>query len=99
MQKDGWLQRTLLFADGEHGSALQVHALSFLRNDDGFKQNEECDTGIVMVWSRKNWHDKGRRRYYFDKVEYPDFNDAAYAWRAAGMPVITPVAQDYLKVT
>jgi len=87
MQDKQWMDKTLLFADGDHGSALQVHSLHW----------GEDETGIVMVWARKNRQDKGARRFYFRDTEYEFFPDALAAWKNAGSPVEEPrPAIDYM---
>jgi len=83
-----WNAEPILETTGEHGSVLHVHVVRF----------GDRDTGIVMTWSRKHWRDYGIKRWYFRKVEYPDFNEAAYAWKLAGMPRDKVDYHDYLRV-
>lgn len=70
----------LLFADGAHGSAMQIHGI-YAGTDKQF-------TGILMVWSRKDRKDFGTRRWYYKDFEYPEFRDARYAWRHDGEPTV-----------
>jgi len=86
--KNDWVERSLLFADGAHGSAAQVHQIGWGRTDQiGLDDGVHIRwTPIVWVWRKKNHDDPGIRRWYYRDQEMPDFNDAARLWREESEP-------------
>jgi len=92
-----WTQRAVLFADGAHGSAIQVRQIGEGPMDaDGLDDGRIRWTTIVSVWVRKDHHDRGATRWYYNDREYPGFNEAASAWIADGEPVGAVEGQRYL---
>lgn len=78
MIPDGWIMKVMLFADGDHGAATQVHMIC----------NEKSEpTGILMVWSRKNRTDSGARRFFYKDASFSEIDEAYRLWQGDGSKV------------
>jgi hypothetical protein len=62
--------RTVMFGDGDRGSAMQIAAVTF----------KGKDTGIMIEWRRAHRHDPGKTQVTYQNTVYPDVKAATVAY-------------------